>query len=135
MHTMFDFITHVKGIEYIFSLTFIAGYIVYWEFLKPSPFSRVVNTGKEDLGYIRDTGPKESVYKVIGKIATAPFVGLAYVVSLPFIFAYALFSAVMAGVLNLAGKEAAFGWRPAESYLAGRKKEKKQEEKKEDEKE
>ncbi len=135
MHTLFDFITHVKGMEYVFSLMFIAGYIIYWEVLKPKPFSRVVNTGRDDLDYIRQNGGKDGIFTSIGKIATAPFVGLAYIVSLPFVFAYAIFSAIMAGILNVAGKEAAFGWRPAESYLSGRKKQKKEGEKKEDEKE
>jgi hypothetical protein len=134
MHTLFDFITHVKGIEYIFSLTFIAGYILYWELLKPKPFGSVANAGREDLTFIRETG-RQNMYKTIGRIATAPFIGLAYVVALPFVFAYAIFSAVTGAVLGMIGREAAFGWRPAEAYLAGRKKEKKEEEKKEDEKE
>lgn len=131
MHTMFDFITHVKGIEYVLSLTFIAGFLIFWEMLKPRPFRTVVNTSKEDLAYIKETG-KENVYKTIGRIVTAPFIGLAYIVSLPFVFAYAILSAATAGVLNMVGKEAAFGWRPSEAYLAGRKN---KEEKKEDEKE
>jgi hypothetical protein len=133
MHTLFDFITHVKGVEYILSLMFIAGYILYWESLKPKPFRTVMNTSKEDLGFVRETG-RQNIYKTIGRIATAPFVGLAYIVALPFVFAYAVFSAVIGGVLGIIGREAAFGWRPAESYLAGRMKEKKEEEKKEDEK-
>jgi hypothetical protein len=131
MHTMFDFITHVKGIEYVLSLTFIAGFLIFWEVLKPRPFRTVVNIGKEDLAYIRETG-KENVYKTMGRIVSAPFIGLAYIVSLPFVFAYAIFSALTAGLLNLVGREAAFGWRPSEAYLAGRKK---KEEKKKDEKE
>jgi hypothetical protein len=125
MHTLFDFITHVKGVEYILSLTFIAGYILYWESLKRKPFRSVANAGKEDLTFIRETG-RHNMYKTIGRIATAPFIGLAYVVALPFVFAYAIFSAVMGGILGMIGREAAFGWRPAESYLAGRKKAKKE---------
>ncbi len=131
MHTLFDFITHVKGVEYIFSITFILAYIIYWEFLKPRPFKTVVDTGREDLAEMRATG---SLSSTIGKIATAPFVGLAYVVSLPFVFAYALFSAAAGSILGMVGKEAAFGWRPAESYLSGRKKEKKEEKKENDSK-
>ncbi len=128
MHTMFDFITYVKGVEYVFSLTFIAGYIIYWEFLKPKPFSTVAAVGREDMEYVR----KEGISKSILKIATAPFVGLAYIVALPFVFFYALFSAVVSGVTGTAKKEAEFGWRPSEAYLAGKKKEKKEEEKKDD---
>jgi hypothetical protein len=130
MHTLFDFITHVKGIEYVLSLTFIAGFLVFWEMLKPRPFSTVVNTSREDLAYIKESG-KGNMYKTMGKIVSAPFIGLAYIVSLPFIFAYAILSAATSSVLNLVGKEASFGWRPLEAYLAGRKK---KEEKKKGEK-
>ncbi|PKL52579.1 MAG: hypothetical protein CVV37_00580 [Nitrospira bacterium HGW-Nitrospira-1] len=55
---------------------------------------------------------------------SAPFIGLAYIVALPAVFAYALGSAAVNGMLTLTGKEASFGWRPAESYLSGKKKEK-----------
>jgi hypothetical protein len=134
MHTLFDFITHVKGVEYILSLTFIAGYILYSEVLKPKPFGTVARTGRDDLSYLRETGRKNT-YRTIGRIVSAPFIGLAYVVALPFVFAYAIFSAIMGAVLGTIGREAAFGWRPAEAYLTGRKKGKKQEEKTADEKE
>ena len=46
--------------------------------------------------------------------------------AIPGVFAYALGSAAVNGVLSVAGKEASFGWRPAESYLAGKKKEKRE---------
>jgi hypothetical protein len=128
MHTLFDFITHVKIVEYLISISAIAGFILFWEVLKPQPFKTLVKTGKDDIAYIREGG-KENAYKTIARIASAPFIGLAYVVALPFVFAYAIFSAAMGGLLTAVGKEAAFGWRPAESYLAGRKKEKAREEK------
>ncbi len=131
MHTMFDFITHVKGIEYVLSLTFIAGFLIFWEMLKPRPFRTVANTSRDDMAYIRETG-KDNMYKTMGRIVSAPFIGLAYIVSVPFVFAYAILSVVAAGVLGAVGKEAAFGWRPSEAYLGGRKK--KDEEKKKDEK-
>ena len=31
MYTLVDFITHVKGIEYILSLAAIAGFLLFWE--------------------------------------------------------------------------------------------------------
>lgn len=126
MHTLFDFITHVKIVEYLISISFIAGFILLWELLKPRPFGRLVDAGKEDISYIRETG-KESVYRTIGRIVSAPFIGLAYIIAVPFVFAYAIFAALMGGLLAALGKEAAFGWRPAESYLAGRKEEKSRE--------
>ena len=122
MNSMFDFITHVKGIEYILSLTFIAGFILYWEVLKPKPFQKVKETGQEDLAHVKQAGMKDTL-KLAGKIAAAPFVGLLYVVLLPVGMVSALFYAVISG---LAGKGEAFSWRPAEAYLSGKKKTKKQ---------
>ena len=52
MYTMVDFVTHVKGIEYILSLLAIAAFLVFWEILKPRPFRTVINTGADDLAYI-----------------------------------------------------------------------------------
>ncbi len=126
MYTLVDFITHVKGIEYILSITAIAGFLVFWEVLKPRPFKTVVETGKDDLGYIEQTGGLKNVLKSVGKIVSAPFVGLAYIVMLPIGF----FAALAVGVVNLAmkgaasivGKSATFEWRPMEAYLAGKKK-------------
>lgn len=130
MNTLFDFLTHVKGIEYIISILFIAGYIIYAEFLKPKPFRTLVESGREDLEFIKRTGFRNTL-KTIGKIVAAPFIGLAYVIALPFVFAYAVGTAALSGVLSLAGRSVSFGWRPTEAYLAGKKKkEKKQDEKK-----
>ena len=119
---MFDFITHVKGIEYLLALTFIAGYLIYWEVLKPKPFRKVKETGQEDLAYVRQTGLKNTL-KLAAKVAAAPFIGLLYVILIPVGFAGALSYSLFAGV---AGKSVSFSWRPAEAYLSGRKKEKKQ---------
>jgi cytochrome c oxidase assembly factor CtaG len=131
MYTLYDFMTHIKGVEYILALLFIAGYILYSEVLKPKPFKTMIDTGKDDLEHIKKTGFRNTL-KVIGKIAAAPFIGIAYVVMLPFAFVAALGSAAMNGVMNLVGKTAVFGWRPTEAYFTGKKK--KKEEKKKDEK-
>lgn len=62
-------------------------------------------------------------------LLASPFIGLLYVVLLPFIGIATL--AVLAGRKALgvgagvAGKTVSFGWRPVEAYLAGRKKGKK----------
>ena len=124
MNTLYDFITHVKGIEYILSIAFIAGYIFFWEALKTRPFQSLVKAEKEDLEYIKETGGYRTVLKTIGRVAAAPFVGLAYVVALPPAFAYALATAAGKGIVNLVGKEAAFGWSPVAAYLSGRRKRK-----------
>ena len=131
MHTLIDFTTHVKGVEYIISVLAITGYILYAEILKPKPFRTLSRATGEDLEHLRKTGFRGTM-KTVGRIAAAPFIGLAYVISLPFIFAYTL-GAELLGMaaesiekaLGLAGRSASFGWRPMEAYLGGRKGKKK----------
>lgn len=128
MNTLVDFITHVKAVEYVLSLLGIAVFLIFWEFLKPKPFRTVINTGREDRAYIGQTGGLRHVLKNIGRIAAAPFIGLAYVVMLPVGFFIALAAAVvnlaLKGAARVAGKSVTFEWRPMEAYLAGRKKKK-----------
>jgi hypothetical protein len=125
MFTLVDFITHVKGIEYLMSIAAIAGFLVFWEVLKPRPFKTVVETGKDDLAHIEQTGGFRNVMKSVGKIAAAPFIGLAYIVMLPVGFFAALaiggVNLAMKGAASLVGKSATFEWRPVEAYLAGKK--------------
>ena len=127
MHTLVDFVTHVKGVEYIISVLTIAGFIVYWEALKPTPFRSLARSAGDDIDHIRKTGFRGTM-KTAGRLCAAPFIGLLYVITLPFVFFAALSTEAMglaaAGarkVLGTAGKTAAFGWRPTEAYLAGRK--------------
>ena len=132
MHTLFDFMTHIKGVEYILALMFIAGYILFSEVLKPKPFATVKSNGKDDLEYARKVGYR-GIMKTIGKIAAAPFIGIAYIVMLPLAFVAALGTEVGGRVMSLAGRSADFGWSPVASYLTGKKHKKdskKQEEKK-----
>lgn len=128
MNTLYDFLTHVKGVEYVLAVAFIAVYLLYWEVLKPKPFSTLARSGKEELEHVRATGYGNTM-RTVGKIAAAPFIGLAYVVMLPFSFALALAMAVGKGLSKLAGPSVSFGWRPVEAYLAGKKKRKKEEKK------
>jgi hypothetical protein len=64
--------------------------------------------------------------KSVGRIAAAPFIGLAYIVMLPVGFFAALgigaVNLAMKGIASVAGKSATFEWRPMEAYLAGKKK-------------
>jgi hypothetical protein len=124
MNTLFDFLTHIKGVEYVLAISAIVLYMLYWEVLKPKPFRTMMEKGRDDLGYLRETGYR-STLKTVGKVIAAPFIGLAYIVALPFWFAYALVSAIVGGMISLVGREAVFGWRPTEAYLAGKKKMKK----------
>jgi hypothetical protein len=61
-------------------------------------------------------------------LLSGPFIGLAYVVFLPFIgiamVATAVGREVLAGVISLVGKSISVGWRPQSAYLSGKKKEK-----------
>jgi hypothetical protein len=127
MHTLFDFITYVKGVEYIIAVLSIGVFILFWEALKPRPFRSMVSTAKDDLGYIRQRGYRETM-KTMGKIAAAPFIGIAYVALLPFAFFFAVSYTAVGGIVNMAGKSAAFEWKPLEAYLAGRRKVKKESE-------
>ncbi len=125
MFTLVDFITHIKGVEYILSIIAIGGFLLFWEALKPKPFKTVVETGKQDIEYIQQTGYGD-VTKSIGKLASVPFIGLAYLVMLPVGFAAVLiigginlFLNVLGGIL---GKNMSFDWRPMEAYFSGKKK-------------
>jgi len=125
MNSLFDFITHIKSVEYLMAIGAIVLYIIYWEALKPKPFKSLVEAGRDDMDHIKKTGYKNTL-KTVGQVAAAPFIGLAYIIALPFTFAYALASMIGNSVLNLLSREAAFGWRPLEAYLSGRKKKKKE---------
>ena len=124
MHTLVDFITQVKGIEYILSILFIGGFLLFWEILKPRPFATVISAGKEDLEHIKQNGYRDNM-KFMGKIAAAPFIGLAYIVMLPVGFFFVLLSEsvnlLVKGVSTLAGRDVSFEWRPMEAYFTGKK--------------
>jgi hypothetical protein len=65
-----------------------------------------------------------------------PFVGLAYVIALPFIAIATIASLIgkklIRGIVDLMGHLVSFGWRPTEAHLAGKKKDKKREHKADD---
>jgi len=127
MHTLIDFTTHVKGVEYILSVLAITGYILYVEILKPKPFKTLKQSASEDLEHLRTSGYRNTL-RTVGRLAAAPFIGLAYVIALPFVFLYTL-GAELVGMaaeglektLGMAGRTAFFGWRPVEAYLGGKK--------------
>ena len=127
MHTLVDFLTRVKGVEYILSVLTITGFILFLEMLKPAPFRSLRKLIGEDIAFLREEGFR-SVMKTVGRAAAGPFIGLLYVVSLPFLFVYTLAVELrgmaaegMATALDAVGASAVFGWRPSEAYLAGRK--------------
>ena len=125
MHTLFDYITQVKTVEYLIAVSAIGLFMLFWEVLKPRPFKSVVDAGKEDLEHIRNTGGYRNAFRNVGKIAFAPLIGLVYIVALPFTFVFALGVAVLNGASRALGVSTSFGWRPQEAYLTGKKEEKK----------
>ena len=140
MHTLVDFLTRVKGVEYILSVLTITGFILFLEFLKPAPFQSLRKLIGEDVALLRKDG-FVSFRKTVGRALAAPFIGLAYVAALPFLFVYTLASELrgmategMASALDAVGASAVFGWRPSEAYLAGRKARKAEKAGKKDEK-
>jgi len=62
----------------------------------------------------------------IGTLVAAPFLGLIYVVGLPFIAIATIVVLIgkktLGGMLSLTSNLVSFGWRPSEAYLAGKKK-------------
>lgn len=104
MNTLFDFITHIKGVEYLLAIMFIVVFIIFWEALKPRPFHSLVVSGRSDIDFIRKTGGKDT-FRTIGRLAEAPFIGLAYLVSLPFVFVYGLVSLVGIALKGAVGPE------------------------------
>jgi hypothetical protein len=127
MHTLVDFLTRVKGVEYILSVLTITGFILFIEMLKPAPFRSIRKLIGEDVAFLRKEGFR-NVMKTVGRAAAGPFIGLLYVLSLPFLFVYTLAVELrgmaaegMATALDAVGASAVFGWRPSEAYLAGRK--------------
>jgi hypothetical protein len=127
MHTLVDFLTRVKGVEYILSVLTITGFILYIEILKPSPFRSLSKRIGEDLAFLREEGFR-SFLRTVGRVFAAPFIGLFYVIALPFLFVHTLAVELggmaaegVARALDAIGATAVFGWRPSEAYLSGRK--------------
>ena len=120
MYTLFDFITHIKGIEYIIAILFIAAYVLYVEALKPAPFATLVRAARETRDQLRRMG-RSKVIGNVGKIVAMPLIGLAYLIALPFAFVFAVGSVLAAKISPNLGSGMMFGWRPSESYLSGKK--------------
>jgi hypothetical protein len=76
-------------------------------------------------------GEKTVYYRMpaILMLLAVPLIGLLYVVLLPFIAIGTVMALaagkVFGGLVALVGKSISFGWRPAVSYLSGRKKKQK----------
>jgi hypothetical protein len=79
------------------------------------------------------SGTEESTYFRIPvgiMLIAGPFIGLFYVVCLPFVGIATIASLaagkIVNGLLGLVGASLSFEWRPMEAYLSGKKKSKKE---------
>jgi hypothetical protein len=127
MHTYVDFITHVKGVEYLLSVLSIVGFILFLEILKPKPFRTLIQSTRDDLDHMRKNGYGDTS-RTMMRMMAGPFLGLLYVILFPFIFLYALGAELLRmgaeafeKLLGMAGKTAFFGWRPMEAYFGGKR--------------
>lgn len=118
MYTLFDFISSVNAIQYLLSLLFIVGFIIFYEILKPSPFEGLLKSFVEDVRFIKSRG---RVMALTRKIALAPVYFFFYMAALPFLFTQGM--AVLFGKRISAVTYA--GWSPVRAYFAGRREVKK----------
>ena len=65
--------------------------------------------------------------KTFGWMVAAPFIGLAFVIALPFAFLAVIGMSALHNIVSTAHRGMSFGWRPMEAYLAGGKKRKREE--------
>ncbi len=69
---------------------------------------------------------EDNVGKKAAMLLMAPFIGLFYVIALPFISIATMVALVgrkLGGaIFNLLGNLVSFSWRPGEAYLGGKKK-------------
>ena len=151
MYTLFDFTTQVKGAEYLIAVLAMGLFILLWEALKPRPFRSMIETAREDLRHIGQSGGYGGVFRTAGRVVSAPFIGLAYIVALPFVFLFALNLVILEGVARAIELSAvwlaraivantnslaraisvamSFGWRPQAAFFLGRRKRQQQEDK------
>lgn len=119
MNTLFDFVSHNKGIEYLLALMFIAGFVVLMEVLKPHPFRAFVSAVKEDWSYLRGAEGASDTMRMAKNAMVLPIVAGMYVAMIPVMFALGLALKLESTVADLVGG-GAMSWRPLESYLTGR---------------
>lgn len=113
MHTLFDFISSVNGIQYALALVFMFGFIIFSELLKPKPFEGLVKAAAEDIGFIRAQG-KGRALGLIKATAMAPLYALFYVAAVPVLFLHGI--AMLFGKIIVA--TTAVGWSPVHAYFA-----------------
>jgi len=120
MHTLFDFISSVNGIQYVLALVFMFGFIIFSELLKPKPFQGLVKAAAEDIGFMKAQGRGKAL-GLLKATAMAPLYALFYLAAVPVLFVH--------GIATLFGKviiaTTVVGWSPVHAYFARRGKGKK----------
>ncbi len=110
--------------------------------VKAGTYWNVTNGSRTDLARedMLPGGPETMYLKAPGLavLAAGPVLGLLFAVFLPFIgiamAALLIIKKVGAGVRDAAVASVAFGWKPIEAYLAGRKRKQETREKREEKK-
>jgi len=120
MFTMFDFVTKANGLAYLLALGFVAGFIIYWEVMKPRPFRALMESFMEDVRFMKERGMTKNM-QLVKNVALAPVVAAMYFAALPLMFAQGMAETAR----EVAGAMAAAGWNPVEAYLAGKRNAKK----------
>jgi hypothetical protein len=120
MHTLFDFISSVNGIEYALAILFMFGFVIFGEILKPKPFEGLVKAVAEDISFIK-AQQKGKVSQSLRSVALAPLYGVLYLVAVPVLFIHGI--AVLVSKVIVA--TTALGWSPMQAYFTSRKRGKK----------
>ena len=112
MNTIIDFTNAIKGVEYLIAIGFFVAFLLLWQVFKAKPLG-VVAEAKADLGHIR--------LRSVLRLLAAPFIGLAYMLALPFVMVYGLSSLLVEAAGKALGHiripTLVFGYRPQMAWL------------------
>lgn len=120
MHTLFDFIGSVSAVQYVLSLLFMFGFLIFNQALKPKPFEGLVRSVTEDIRFVRSQ-EKITFIKLAKNMALAPVYALFYFASLPMLFFQGITTVIGKGLIDVSSAR----WSPVRAYFTGRKKTKK----------
>jgi hypothetical protein len=116
MHTLFDFVTRVNGVQYLLAFLFIFGVIIFFEIMKPRPFKGLAASVSEDAQFIKAQG-KEGNVQLLKNMAMAPVYLVVYLAAVPVLF--------LKGMAEPVGALTSAGWSPVRAYFTGARKAKK----------
>ena len=120
MHTLFDFISQVNGVQYIIALLSIPGFIIFSEILKTRPFAGLQESVAEDVRFIKEQDKAER-RQLVRNAVMAPVYFITYLASVPVLFVQGMAEPVGRRI----GAMTSVGWSPVRAYFTGRSKPKK----------